>query len=308
MMYHYSSNLIPSTDHMVMGKRLYCELEKNLQSTWPSYPSKRPRKIDTPGSVISAITSEDDSSSYPSPSLPYPEGPFCPRFESLFDYPMLSTSSIGDTVAAVAAQPYREVKPAVTKLRSEKDIQADVSNSFEAGQYGTMFWTNELLVQVLSNEIEDLIYSNDDGNVVIDAGEFQMFYSSFKQPFELDFYMGRLVQYVNCSVAVFVTMFVYLDRVQEKCKALITSDMNCHRLVFTCLVLAVKYLEDEVHSNAYYARVGGLTADEMNNLEVKLLKVLDWNLNVTPETYSSYEEGLIQTAELLLRTRDGTHA
>lgn len=94
-------------------------------------------------------------------------------------------------------------------------------------------------------------------------------------------------------------MFVYLDRVQERCKALLASDMNCHRLVFTCLVLAVKYLEDEVHSNGYYARVGGLTIDEMNSLELKLLKVLDWDVSVSPETFAVYEEGMMQTAALL---------
>eukprot|EP00177_Eucheuma_denticulatum_P008451 GFKZ01015367.1.p1 GENE.GFKZ01015367.1~~GFKZ01015367.1.p1 ORF type:complete len:335 (+),score=65.08 GFKZ01015367.1:958-1962(+) len=308
-------------------KRPYPSLDPPM---WPSHPSKRPRPLLTPASVISAITQDDSHSTISTVSPPYqPPHPSTAHLIYTFDQepalvptlpldpdaaaaaaasplPPVATSAIHQSVPCAGADedPPRYESAAGGKLRSDEDIQADVANSFSAGQCGTGAWSNELLIQVLANEVEDLMCANEHetgrGEDGEDAGEFVTFYSSFKQPFALEFYMRRLVQYVHASHAAFVTMFVYLDRVQKACRALVASEMNCHRLVFTCLVLAVKYLEDEVHSNVYYAKVGGLTAEEMNALEVKLLEVLDWNLSVSPEVYAGYEEGLIQTAGLLL--------
>lgn len=157
-----------------------------------------------------------------------------------------------------------------------------------------------MLVQVLANDIDDLCATNEENGAPIVSDEYHNFFSQYKQPFELDFYIRRLVQYSNCSTAAFVIMLVYLDRVQERCKDLLVTEMNCHRLLCTALVLAIKYLDDEVFSNGYYARVGGVTCDEMNALELKMLSVLGWNLSVTPQTYALYEDGLVQSARLLL--------
>lgn len=320
MSYSYPHSHLPSHPSL---KRPYPSLDPPL---WPSRPSKRPRPLLTPASVISAITHDDSHSTISTVSPPYqPPPPSCAHFIYTFDQdpaliPTLPLhadapsplqpvpSAVDSTSFPSPEEDAPRISTAAPNLRSDEDIEADVGNSFSAGQCGIGAWSNELLIQVLANEVEDLIDANDGktgggdgvGGCGEDAGEFVTFYSSFKQPFALDFYMRRLVQYVHASHAAFVTMFVYMDRVQEACRMLVASEMNCHRLVFTCLVLAVKYLEDEVHSNVYYAKVGGLTPEEMNALEIKLLEVLDWNLSVSPETYADFEEGLIQTAGLLL--------
>lgn len=179
---------------------------------------------------------------------------------------------------------------------------SELANCFATGDTGAINWTHDLLVEVLSSDIEDLCAVNDgpddatDGDAMPDA--LKIFYSVHRQPFEVEFYVRRLVSYSNCSASAFVTMLVYLDRVQEKCKELSMTEMNCHRLLSTALVLAIKYLDDEVYSNAYYARVGGLSTSELNNLETTMLGILDWNLTVSPDTYNLYEDSLMQSATL----------
>lgn len=125
------------------------------------------------------------------------------------------------------------------------------------------------------------------------AEQLKSFYSAFKQPFALDFYVRRLVQYTNCSSSVFIVAMVYLDRLQKRVPSLRLNMMNVHRLLITAVVLAVKNLDDELYANSYYARVGGLTTDELNRLESSMLNLLDWRLNVSPETFSVYEENLL---------------
>lgn len=191
-------------------------------------------------------------------------------------------------------------------------LRVDMSNSFSTGHTGSIHWTNDMLVQVLSNEIEEACLANqardcdeDDMDDDMDDGmdddmdvpaELHHFFSQNRQPFELDFYMSRLIQYSNCSTAAFVIMLVYIDRVQKRFKSLLLTDMNCHRVILTALVLAIKYVDDEVFSNAHYARVGGVTVKELNELEMKMLSIMDWKMTVSPETYALFEDGLVQSA------------
>lgn len=189
---------------------------------------------------------------------------------------------------------------APTALDSSERLRTDVSNSFATGNTGAIAWTNDLLVRVLASEIDELCAHNTGKTSGSRAAKFHSFFSQNRQPFELDFYMSRLVQYANCSTAAFVLMLVYVDRVQQRCKDLLLTDMNCHRIILTALLLAIKYLDDEVFSNAHYSRVGGVTSHEMNDLEVKMLNILNWELSVAPETYAMYEDGLVQSARHLL--------
>lgn len=41
-------------------------------------------------------------------------------------------------------------------------------------------------------------------------------------------------------------------------------------------------------SNAFYAKLGGISTSEMNTLEVKFLFILDFKLNVTPSAFYTY--------------------
>lgn len=173
------------------------------------------------------------------------------------------------------------------------------SNPHEDSGYVDSFdWSDDVLAQVLALKLEEYCHNNERiVNKKSTCSDFTTFFSQNKQPFDLEFYMTRLVQYANCSSTAFVIMLVYLDRLQANRRELLLTDMNCHRVVLTALVLAVKYLEDEVFSNCHYASVGGITCKEMNTLEACMLDVLNWDLFVSPETFLAYESGLSYAAK-----------
>lgn len=176
-------------------------------------------------------------------------------------------------------------------------LLTDIGNSFATGDTGTISWTNNLLIRVLAFQLDQTCVFNQRGAPIFTpTSKCHIFFSQNKQPFNLDFYMARLVQYANCSTAAFVSMLIYIDRLQSNCPELLLSEMNCHRIIMGALVLAIKYLDDEVFSNSHYARVGGVTPQEMNQLEITLLELLNWNLHVSPEDYAVYEERLINSA------------
>ena len=46
-------------------------------------------------------------------------------------------------------------------------------------------------------------------------------------------------------------------------------------------MLAAKLMDDRYYSNAFYAKVGGITASELNHMELEMFRMLDYRLIVT---------------------------
>ena len=51
----------------------------------------------------------------------------------------------------------------------------------------------------------------------------------------------------------------------------VLTSLNVHRLVITSLMLAAKFFDDLFYNNAFYAKLGGVNATEMNTLEVIII-------------------------------------
>jgi hypothetical protein len=58
--------------------------------------------------------------------------------------------------------------------------------------------------------------------------------------------------------------------------------------VFISLLVSIKYNEDENFSNKFYSKVGGISLDETNFLEIQFLNLLEYRLYVTDEAFDVY--------------------
>uniref|UniRef100_A0A7S0BL77 Cyclin n=1 Tax=Rhodosorus marinus TaxID=101924 RepID=A0A7S0BL77_9RHOD len=175
--------------------------------------------------------------------------------------------------------------------RARHDSPVTQSDTDSEGEYEEI---ENQFVEGLTRALELMIdQANERGKVrtaVHDEAKVGIFYSSHKQSFSLAFYIRRLIDYCGCSNSAFVLMLVYMDRVLSLQPLISLSEYNIHRLTMTALVLATKYLEDEVRTNSYYARVGGIsTMKEMNKLEGAMLSILNFDLYVDPEEFDIYQ-------------------
>ena len=57
-------------------------------------------------------------------------------------------------------------------------------------------------------------------------------------------------------------------------------------------MLAAKFFDDYFYNNAFYAKLGGVAAMEMNSLELEFLQLLNFTLFVSPEVYMKYHAEL----------------
>lgn len=231
------------------------------------------------------------------------------RHFSLYHITKEKRSNVGndDGIAPANTPSALSLSPLIQETRnrpsSGHDILGDFRDLFAEGHTGVINWSDEMLTAVLKGWIWDRWEAAKengapDKNQV--GGEHIIFYSERKESVDPCYYIRRVIRKSDCSKTAFVIMQVYLDRCEELYKDLMLSEMNWHRVLFTALLLAIKYLEDEVRSNRCYAKVCGVGVVEMNELERKMLHSLGWNLSVSHETYKVYEGSMVQSARMLL--------
>ncbi|KAG8389349.1 hypothetical protein BUALT_Bualt02G0220000 [Buddleja alternifolia] len=100
-------------------------------------------------------------------------------------------------------------------------------------------------------------------------------------------YIDRIFKYSCCSPSCFIIAQIYVDRYIQRTNLYLTS-LNIHRLLITGIMVAAKFMDDAFFNNAYYARVGGVSTEELNRLEMKFLFGLDFRLHVSVQTFRKY--------------------
>lgn len=101
-------------------------------------------------------------------------------------------------------------------------------------------------------------------------------------------YLLRLKKYFNCSVECYVVALIYIDKLMKKYSEIKFDNYTAHRLFLICLIISIKYLDDEIYTNKFYARASGITLLELNKLEIKTLQYLKYNIFVSKEEYDRY--------------------
>ena len=81
---------------------------------------------------------------------------------------------------------------------------------------------------------------------------------------------------------------IYIDRLCENTKIQMTMN-NIHRLIITSILLAIKYNEDDYYSNSHYAKVGGISLQELNTLEDEFIEGLNWKVFVDLDLFEKYD-------------------
>ncbi|XP_047318264.1 cyclin-U2-1-like [Impatiens glandulifera] len=101
-------------------------------------------------------------------------------------------------------------------------------------------------------------------------------------------YLERIFRYTKAAPPVYVVAYVYIDRFCQFQPEFRINPRNVHRFLITTIMVASKYVEDMNYRNSYYAKVGGFTTKEMNNLEFDFLFLMGFKLHVNVSVFESY--------------------
>ncbi|CAG8470705.1 15129_t:CDS:1 [Dentiscutata heterogama] len=113
-------------------------------------------------------------------------------------------------------------------------------------------------------------------------------------------YLRRIVKYTSLERSCLLILLLYIDRVCENNAFTITS-LTVHRFIIAAVTVSSKALCDSYCTNTHYARVGGISTQELNTLELEFLKLIGWQLICTSETLQQYYVNLVKQNSLYRR-------
>lgn len=107
----------------------------------------------------------------------------------------------------------------------------------------------------------------------------------------LHMYIARVIYYCQTEKSIIVSSLIILDRIFTVCPKILTSS-SAYKLFFICVVVCTKMYNDTFFTNQFYAKVGGISLNEINMLEIQLLSLLKFNLYVESDVYQTYDNAL----------------
>jgi len=118
--------------------------------------------------------------------------------------------------------------------------------------------------------------------------------------FPLRVYLSRLVSHLDrwkseesettasdLGVRSLVVALVYVDRIHRIHPKSRICSWNVHRLLLVGMLLCTKITEDRPISNDFWAKVGGVSLQELNSLEMKMCRLLGYRLHVSSDIYEN---------------------
>jgi len=155
--------------------------------------------------------------------------------------------------------------------------------------------TRQQLVETVSSLLEEMIQGRLANYLTADEIPTKTaFHASKLPPISIKSYLERFAKFSDCSDDAFIYALIYLDKAGDLFEDFNLDSFNVHRMILTCLVVACKFNNDFYYKNSYYAKIGGLKAEEFNVLEKEfLVDYVNFSLYVSQETYNEYLQDLI---------------
>ena len=104
-------------------------------------------------------------------------------------------------------------------------------------------------------------------------------------------YINRIIFYTNCEENTLISALIYIDRIAKIKKI---SFYNVYKLIFTSILMSLKYNEDEIYKNDYYSQIAGVSIYELKKMEYEFYILVNFNLYINKSNFMKYKYALEQ--------------
>ena len=105
-------------------------------------------------------------------------------------------------------------------------------------------------------------------------------------------YLIRIQNYSGMEKSTLILSMILIDHMCKKSNIVLTV-YNIHRILFSSVLISIKYNEDSYYDNTYYAQIAGIKPNELKILEYKFLELNDFDIYVKDIEYEQYEKYLV---------------
>ena len=144
--------------------------------------------------------------------------------------------------------------------------------------------TTEQIISYISNDIVIILIENREKAKTNIIDEKDPLYSNKIPKIKIEEYITRFFTFSKIEISTLILAYIYIKRFIDK-ENYIISFRNIFRLIMSCILLAIKFNENKVYTNSFYAKVGGFDVDDLNNLEYNIFSRLDFNLRVLDKEF-----------------------
>ena len=147
------------------------------------------------------------------------------------------------------------------------------------------------LIRAISITLTSILDTNknlDDYKEIIRSQSRQVFSATIIPAISIQDYLIRIQTYSNIEKSTLIICLIYIDRFCNKAKVTLTY-YNIHRILFSAILMSIKYNEDSFYDNKYYSQIAGVKVKELQILEYNFIKLLNCELYVSRELYDKYQ-------------------
>ena len=176
-----------------------------------------------------------------------------------------------------------------TKSQTDKDKEKAQGNSPEEKEI-----KNLELINSISKALNTILDKNKNVKNYKDILKKQsmMYFSANTIPnITIKDYLMRIQTYSEVEKSTLILSLILIDRMCRKSGILLTH-YNIHRILFSSLLVSIKYNEDSYFDNNFYSQIAGVKPNELKLLEYTFLEYNDFNIFVKDDEYKQYEKYL----------------
>jgi hypothetical protein len=100
-------------------------------------------------------------------------------------------------------------------------------------------------------------------------------------------YLIRIQNYANMEKNTLIMSLIYIDRLCKIANLTLTY-YNIHRILFTAVLLSIKFNEDCFFENKFYAQIAGIKEKELKSLEYNFSIMINFRFFVVKEIFEQY--------------------
>jgi len=151
------------------------------------------------------------------------------------------------------------------------------------------------LINSISNTLNTILEKNKHLSNYEDIlkNQSKMYFSSYTIPtITIKEYLTRIQIYSGVESSTLILALILIDKMCKRSGILLTY-FNIHRILFSSLLISIKYNEDSFFNNTFYSQIAGVKPEELQLLEYTFLEYNDFNVFVKDFEYIQYEKYLI---------------
>lgn len=104
-------------------------------------------------------------------------------------------------------------------------------------------------------------------------------------------YLQRIVTYTKLEEETLISSLIFIDRLCNS-QSIILTELNIHRIIFTSVLLSIKFNEDLIFKMSYYAEICGVSASELKKLENVYCKAMEFKFYISESEFAQYKSYL----------------